>query len=159
MNCKYFKTRKKDNKKERRIYNYCTINRKEITYDNCKKCNKCERKIKTPMKKRSRKLKLKEKNRYSIIYQDLTKCAECGSKIGIEKNEVFEGAYRQTSIKFGMVVPLCQKCHKRFHSDRLFNLKYKSMLQKQFMKNHSLEEFIEIFKQDYIYLLNKRKRG
>lgn len=107
------------------------------------------------MKKRSRKLNLKEKNRYSIIYQDLTKCAECGSKIGIEKNEVFEGAYRQTSIKFGMVVPLYQKCHKRFHSDRLFNLKYKSMLQKQFMKKHSLEEFISVFKQDYIYLYEK----
>lgn len=132
MYCKYFKIRKKDNKREKRIYSYCTLNREEITYNNCKKCNKCEYRIKTTIKNRSSKLNKREKNRFSIIYQDLTKCAKCSSKIGIEKNEVFEGAYRQTSITYGMIIPFCRDCHKRFHNDRLFNLKYKAMFQKNF---------------------------
>lgn len=155
MNCKYFKTRTKTRKGIKKIYNYCTLNREEITYDNCKKCNKYECKIKTPLKNRSSKLNKREKNRFSIIYQDLTKCANCGSKIEIEKNEVFEGAYRQTSITYGMIVPFCRRCHKRFHNERLFNLKYKAMFQIKFLETHLLEEFIEIFKQDYIYLYSK----
>lgn len=107
------------------------------------------------MKSKSKKLSKLERNRYSIIYKDLTKCCNCRSTYNIQKNEVFEGAYRKTSMKLGMVVPFCDKCHKRFHRDREFNLKYKAMFQKEYMKDHSLDEFISIFKQDYVYLYNK----
>lgn len=102
------------------------------------------------MKRKSSKLAKAEKNRYSIIYQDLTKCCVCGS-IATEINEVYEGAYRQSSIKYGMCMPMCHSCHMRFHSDRGLALYYKRMFQNKFVETHSLEEFIEIFKQDYHY--------
>lgn len=157
MKCKHFKTRKKDNKKERRIYNYCTLLKKEITYTNCTNCKFKEYKQCTILKKRTYKQAKKEKERFSIIYQELNKCCICGSETGVELNEIYEGAYRQTSIKYGMVAPMCNKitCHKRFHNDHLFNLKYKAMFQYKFQETHSKKEFIEIFKQDYIYLYKK----
>ncbi len=170
MKCKYFKTRKKDNKKERRIYNYCTLLKEEITYSQCRECvnkeyhlsngGKMDKtyklKQKTPLKKRTSKQVKKEKNRFSIIYQDLKNCCYCGSKDCVELNEVFEGAYRQTSIRLGMVAPFCHKHHQKFHNDRLFNLKYKTMFQKEYEKTHAHDEFMDIFKQDYIYLYEKR---
>ena len=146
-------------------YGYCVKFKKESIF--CK-CKNIEYKQYKKIQKRTSKLLNLENNRYSIIYNDLTACAECGLKNGaydyinneyiiISKNEVFEGAYRQLSIKYGMVCPFCQKCHDRFHNDVLFNLEYKTMFQREFINSHSKEEFISIFKQDYIYKLEKIK--
>jgi hypothetical protein len=147
-------------------YGYCVKFKKEVSIF-CK-CKNIEYKQYKKIQKRTSKLLNLENNRYSIIYNDLTACAECGLKNGaydyinneyiiISKNEVFEGAYRQLSIKYGMVCPFCQKCHDRFHNDVLFNLEYKTMFQREFINSHSKEEFISIFKQDYIYKLEKIK--
>lgn len=157
MKCKHFKIRKKNNKKERKIYNYCSLLRKEISYFQCQECVGKEYKQYNTLKKRTYKQSKKEKERFSIIYQDLNKCCICGSNVAVELNEIYEGAYRQTSIKYGMVAPMCNKitCHKRFHNDKAFNLKYKVIFQKEFEKTHSHNEFIDIFKQDYIYLYEK----
>lgn len=150
MKCKYLRIRSKKYKK----YGYCTKYKKEVPIY-CKNCNSIEYKQQKPMKSRTNKLAKAEKERFSIIYHDLTKCCNCGSKIGIEKNEVFEGAYRQLSIKLGMITPFCKQCHKLFHNDIIFNLTYKVMFQKEFLKTHTLDEFITLFKQDYIYKLEK----
>lgn len=153
MKCKHLRIRSKNYNK----YGYCTKYKKEVPIF-CKKCNNIEYKQQKPMKSRTSKLAKAEKERFSIIYQDLTKCCNCDSKIGIEKNEVFEGAYRQLSIKLGMITPFCKQCHNLFHNDLIFNLTYKVMFQKEYMKTHSLEEFISLFKQDYIYKLEKLKK-
>lgn len=152
MNCKNYKTRTKKGIK----YNYCTLLKKEITFEECKHCTNKEYKQYKKLKSRTYKQSKKEKNRISIIYQDLTKCCYCGSKREIEINEIFEGAYRTSSIKYGMVCPFCKDCHKRFHNDYKFNLFYKVMFEKEYLKTHTLDEFIEIFKQDYIYLSKKK---
>lgn len=160
--CKFLRIRSKKNK----YYGYCIKYKKEVNLY-CK-CSDIEYKEYKALNKRTNKLNKKEKERFSIIYQDLNKCAECGLKHGsfdtinntyikVSKNEVFEGAYRQISIKLGMVCPFCDKCHDRFHNDILFNLKYKVMFQKEYLKNHSIDEFISVFKQDYIYKLDKIK--
>lgn len=152
-------------KTEKQIYNI----KKEITYSRCRECvnkeyhfsniSKMDKtytlKQRTPLKKRTSRQTKKEKDRFSIIYQDLSKCCICGSEQCVEINEVFEGAYRQTSIRLGMVVPFCHKHHQRFHRDRLFNLKYKAMFQKEYENTHFHEEFIGIFKQNYVYLYKK----
>lgn len=109
------------------------------------------------IKKKSYKLAKKEKERFSIIYPDLTKCCHCGSERSVAKNEVFEGAYRQRSMKTGMIAPFCTKCHDRFHNDIMFNLHYKVLFEKEFLKTHTLEEFIKIFGQDYIFKLEQKK--
>jgi hypothetical protein len=143
MNCKYLKLRSKKYNK----YWYCSKYKKEVSAY-CKECKEIEYKEYKPIKLRSNKLNKREKQRFSIIYQDMTKCAVCGSK-PVEINEVFEGAYRQASIKYGMCMPMCHNCHQRFHNDREFALYYKIMFQNKFVENNSLEEFLEIFKIDY----------
>ncbi len=157
MTCKYYKIKKRNNKKEKRIFYYCSKQRKEINYIDCKDCLYKEYKEQRPIKKRTYKQQKKEKERYSIIYHNFTKCCVCGPKSRIEINEVYEGSYRGSSIKYGMVIPLCNLCHKRFHKDRLFALYYKSLFQKEFEKTHSRTEFLSIFKKDYIYLYEKEK--
>ncbi len=153
MKCKYLRIRSKNYNK----YGYCTKHKKEVPIC-CKGCNNIEYKQQKPIKSRTSKLAKAEKERFSIIYQVLTKCCNCGSKTGIEKNEVFEGAYRQLSIKLGMITPFCKQCHNLFHNDLIFNLTYKAIFQQEYLKTHTLEEFISIFKQDYIYKLEKIKK-
>lgn len=109
------------------------------------------------IKKKSYELAKKEKERFSIIYPDLTKFCHCGSKLSVAKNEVFEGAYRQRSMKMGMVAPFCRQCHDRFHNDIMFNLYYKVLFEKEFLKTHTRDEFIETFGQDYIFKLEQKK--
>lgn len=154
MNCKNYRTRTKKGIK----YGYCVKYRKEVSLF-CKECKEdIEYKERKPIKLRTNKHAKAEKERFSIIYRDLTKCCNCGSKTGIQKNEVFEGSYRQVSIKLGMVCPFCWKCHNLFHNDIMFNLFYKVMFEKEYLKTHTKEEFIKIFGQDYIFKLEQKKR-
>lgn len=102
------------------------------------------------MKIRTYKQTKREKERYSIIYKDLTKCALCPSKIGIEKNEVYEGAKRGASIKHGFVIPLCEIHHKKFHNNRKFALSIKRQFQEEFEKTHTREEFLSIIHRNYL---------
>lgn len=154
MTCKYYKIRKKNNKKEKRIYYYCSKQRKEINYIICKDCSYREDKEIKTIKQRTYKLTKAEKNRFSILYNQLDKCCICGNP-SVELNEVYEGAYRQLSIEYGMVIPLCNLHHKQFHNNRLFALYFKSLFQTEFEKTYSHEEFLKIFKQNYIYLYER----
>lgn len=162
--CKHLKRRK--NKP------YCNLLKIEISFSQCWECNDKEikYKIKKPMKLRSNKLARKEKRRFSIIYTDLSKCCVCGLKTGIfdsrlgsytqiEKNEVFSGAYRSVSIEDGMVMPLCIFCHKQFHKDSTMNLKFKIKFQKEYLKTHTLENFISRYGQNYMFKLSQKKDG
>lgn len=127
------------------------------------------RRKKTPSKKSNKLAKL-ERKRFSIIYHDLSKCCECGLKTGdydtrlnmytqVEKNEVFSGSYRRISMEDGMVAPFCIFCHKLFHKNSVMNLYYKVKFQKEYMKNHTLDEFIARYGQNYIYKLEQKKRS
>ncbi len=102
------------------------------------------------MKIRTYKQTKKERERYSIIYQDLTKCAKCPSTELADKNEVFEGAKRNASIKHGFIIPLCTKCHKKFHNNRDFALIIKRQFQEEFEKTHTREEFLSIIHRNYL---------
>ena len=149
--CKYLK-QKFNNKLECKIQNkiikiYDCSNCKYKEYDNKKQCSL---KKKTSLKNRTYKQIKKEKARFSIIYTDLTKCAKCSSKIKIEQNEVFEGAKRSISIKYGFVIPLCKTCHTRFHNDREFALSIKKHFQKEYEKEHTRDEFINIIHRNYL---------
>ncbi len=176
MKCKHFKTRTKIINKKKTVYNYCTLFRKTVPFSCYQECDKKEykqykrlqSKKEYKIKSKSSKLAKLERNRFSIIYPDLTKCCKCGLKTGdfdkrinqytyIAKNEVFEGSYRQISIRLGMIAPFCIFCHKKFHKDIMFNLSYKVMFEKEYLKTHTKEEFIKIFGQDYIFKLEQKK--
>ena len=164
--CKYLKQRQKNYK----WYGYCTKKRKIVPLF-CKECDVVEYKEQKILKSRTNRQAKREKERFSIIYRDLTKCCNCGLKTGdfdkrinqytrIEKNEVFEGSYRQISIRLGMIAPLCIFCHKQFHKDILgMNLSYKIKFEKEYLKTHTREEFIKTFGQDYIFKLEQKKRS
>lgn len=164
MYCKNLRKRTKKGQ----LYIYCTTKKKIINFEDCRCCQYKEYKEYKSMKLRTNKQAKKEKERFSIIYTDLTKCCECGLKTGdfdkrinqytrIEKNEVFEGSYRQVSIRLGMIAPLCIFCHKQFHKDILgMNLSYKVKFEKEYLKTHTREEFIKTFGQDYIFKLEQK---
>lgn len=143
--CKNLRIRSKKGK----MYGYCVLFKKEVSIF-CK-CDNIEYKEQKELKKATYSHSKKEKERFSIIYRDLSKCAECGFKTGhIDKNEVFEGSKRDLSMKYGFIVPLCHTCHRKFHNDREFALKYKRMFQRAYEQEHSHDEFMELIHRNYL---------
>ena len=88
-----------------------------------------------------------EKMRYSILTKDLTKCYICG-KQKQEIHEIYEGAKRIASMKWGCCLPVCRDCHRKLHNNREFALKYKKLCQIQFEKLYDVD-FISIFYKNY----------
>ncbi len=147
-------------KRKGKVYYYCTLKKKEIPFSCYQECDKKEYKEYKPIKKRTYKLTKSEKERFSIIYHDLSKCCveDCLTPYSkVEKNEVFEGSYRNRSIMYGAVCPMCKQHHDLFHKDNLFNLRYKVLFQQELIKDHSLEWFIKTFGQDYTIKYKKMK--
>ena len=96
--------------------------------------------------------------RYSIITNDLEHCIECG-RDGINKHEIFYGtANRKLSIKYGLVIPLCQEQHhdqynsRGIHFDKGLCDKWHIIGQKKAMEFYkwTIEDFIKIFGKSYI---------
>lgn len=98
------------------------------------------------MRKKSNKLRKKEKNRFSIFTNDFRRCFYCGRYGGIDKHEVYGGANRQASMKYGLVVPLCRNCHET----NVVIEDLKVYCQKQFERSHSREDFMKIIGKNYI---------
>lgn len=146
MNCLYLKS-----KLDRTLY--CKKLKKIINIKDCNNCDLKEfkqNKTSNTLKNISFRLAKQQKQRFSIINHSFSNCAECGSKWRISKNEVFEGAKRGVSMKYGFVVPLCETCHTRFHNDREFALKYKRLFQSKFEETHSRDEFLNLVHKSYL---------
>ena len=93
--------------------------------------------------------------RYSILTDDLTTCIECGQKGIINKHEIFGGRNRQNSIKYGLVIPLCQaNCHNQYdmkgiHFDIELMNKWHKIGQEAFEKKYKDLDFMSIFRRNY----------
>lgn len=119
--------------------------------------NKVEKKKEvTEIKKKSKKLAKLEKNRFSIITKDLEHCYLCGNKKQ-ELHELVEGKNRQASMKYGLVIPICRKCHILVTNDRTLQEKLHKVAQKEFKKHYKTENFVQIFNENY--LLGGKKNG
>lgn len=132
---------------------YCKKKFRIIKSSECSNCKfKTFKQIKTfdALKKISFRQNKQQKERFSIIYRNLTICAECGSKNNVQKNEVFEGAKRNVSMQNGFVVPLCDTCHKLFHKNRTFALKYKKMFQAKYEETHAHNDFMKLIHHNYL---------
>lgn len=132
---------------------YCKELKKVISINQCTHCQLKkfkQNKTSNSLKKISFKRNKAQKERFSIINHPLDKCAVCGSKNGVQLNEVYEGAKRGVSMKYGFVVPLCDKHHKRFHKDRTFAIPYKQIYQREFEKTHTREEFLNLIHHNYL---------
>lgn len=108
------------------------------------------------IKKKSSRLAKLEKNRFSIITKDLEHCYLCGNKKQ-ELHELVEGKNRQASMKYGLVIPICRKCHILVTNNRTLQEKLHKVAQKEFKKHYKSENFVQIFNENY--LLGGRKNG
>lgn len=138
-------------KHQNKYYGFCVKYKKEVPLF-CK-CKNIEYKKQKTIKLRTYSQSKKEKERFSIIYTDLTKCCLCGSIKGINKHEVYFGRKnRQTSIKYGCIIPLCDIHHKQIHNDIELDLYYKRLMQKACMNYYNIDVngFIKIFGRSYL---------
>lgn len=107
------------------------------------------------IKKKSSKLAKLERNRFSIITKDLEHCYLCTKK-GIKNipkddlHELVEGKNRQVSMKYGLVIPICRKCHNLVTNDRTLQEKLHKVAQKEFKKHYKSENFVQIFGKNYL---------
>lgn len=145
MKCKHHKVRSKKGIK----YGYCTLKKKEVPIFGCK-CNNTIYKEYKPIKKATYKHSKSDKERFSIIYPPLDKCVLCGIKTSLNKHEIIYGKNRSNSIKYGFVISLCESHHREIHNNQELNLFYRKLCQKEFEKTHTREEFIDIFKENYL---------
>ena len=111
-------------------------------------------KPKKTMRKKSKKAAKAEKNRFSIFTKKLENCYICSCNGKITKkedlHEIFEGRNRMTSIKYGLVIPVCRSCHNKLTDDQKLIDEWHKKGQKQFKKFYKSENFIQIFGKNYL---------
>ena len=98
-------------------------------------------------------LEIMNNYRASIISTYNNTCFLCGSHKHIEIHHIFSGCNRKKSTEYGLVVPLCEKCHKG--TDGVHN-NYEKMLylrkigQQMFTKYYPDLDFVSIFRKNYL---------
>lgn len=96
------------------------------------------------MKYKSNHLSSLEKERKSIITSNLDNCIMCGFYRS-DLNEIFMGRNRQNSMKYGMIIPLCRRCHNAYHEDRSLQEYWMKIGYRIFTEKYSKEEFQKVF--------------
>lgn len=119
------------------------------SFNPCPKNITKKEKTPTRIKQKSNKLAKKEKNRFSIITTDLEKCYLCKAKKE-DLHEIYEGKNRQLSMKYGLVIPLCRKCHISITNNKTLQEKLHKVGQKVFKKYYKTENFVKIFGKNYL---------
>ena len=102
------------------------------------------------MKGKSKKLAKLERQRYSILTDNLEHYYLCEAEYKYIKkddlHEIFGGRNRRKSMEWGLVVPICRKCHCKLTN----NIKEYKKLQKEgkkaFIKKYGKQKFMEEFK-------------
>nr|DAF49390.1 MAG TPA: Putative HNHc nuclease [Myoviridae sp. ct8mY9] len=106
---------------------------------------KTEKKKVKKIKQKSSKLAKLERNRYSIITYNLDICYVCKKHKKDHLDEVFGGRNRQTSMKYGLVIPICFKCHRKLTDNPLLKKDIQEEAKQIFIKKYSEEKFIKEF--------------
>lgn len=111
--------------------------------------------IPKPAKKRKKSATVSDARRYSILTDDLESCYTCGSMQNVELHEIFFGSTRNSSKRYGLVVPLCPECHKGtygVHGSRghFMDVSLKEEGQRAFEKHYPATDFMKIFGRNYL---------
>lgn len=152
MNCKYMKPKINKGTWCTRDDIRCTnCNNKEYDIPKCTKILKNCAKTNNKIKKKSKELAKLERNRFSILTSDLKHCIICGSKKD-NLHEIFFGANRVNSMKYGCVIPLCLAHHQEMHRNKEWQDYWHRKCQKKFMEYYhkSINEFIDVFGKNYL---------
>lgn len=90
----------------------------------------------------------------SIMQQGEPRCYLCGKTVGLERHHVMTAASRPLAEKYGLWVYLCgETCHRGkngVHQNRPLADSLKRMAQIAFEARHSHEEWMEIFRKNYL---------
>lgn len=106
---------------------------------------KTEKKKVKKIKQKSSKLAKLERNRYSIITYNLDICYVCQKYKKDHFDEVFGGRNRQTSMKYGLVIPICFRCHRELTDNPLKKKAIQEEAKQKFIKKYSEDKFIKEF--------------
>lgn len=131
-------------------YLYCKNKSKQVTYIECKNCQKREIKRNKPIKKKTNKLAAKERKRYSIIQKDTDKCFICNRQVYLDKHEAFGGSNRLKSMEWGLIYYLCRQCHSLVDTDKVLRQKLHNLARETFIENYTKDKFLEEFKKMYM---------
>jgi hypothetical protein len=87
--------------------------------------------------------------------QELYMCEVCGMSPAVTTHEVYYGtANRKVSIKNGFQVKICARCHDAAHYKIDIgidvNRKLRERFQREYEKNHTRQEFIELIGHNYL---------
>ena len=108
-----------------------------------------KKKTETKIKQKSNKLAKKERNRFSILTKDLEHCYIWNAKKE-DLHELIGGRNRQTSMRYGLVIPLCRKCHEMIEKDETLKREWRKVAQKEFKNYYKSENFVQIFGKNYL---------
>lgn len=88
------------------------------------------------------------------ILQDKKECWFCKTIQNLHRHHCFGGANRKQSEKYGLTIYLCGYHHnlsnESVHFDKELDLLVKQMAQKKFEEIYSHEQFMKIFKRNYL---------
>ena len=143
----------------------CKTTNKEIKLCDCKNCPYKEYKdnnyVKTlqkkykklqksaGLKKKSNKLAKLERNRFSLFTNDMSKCYFCPNKKD-HTHKIFCGRNRQNSMRYGLCLPICESCHRKYQNDSVFNEEWHIKGQAKFNEIYPSLDFEDIFKVNYL---------
>jgi hypothetical protein len=87
----------------------------------------------------------------SIITNNFDVCYVCG-KPRQQFHHIMNGAYRKKSEKYGLIIPICEKCHREVHDspNQELNRKLKADAQATFMMEHTYAEWLREFGRNYL---------
>ena len=160
MYCKHLKQKMNRTlfcKKKNKVIQLCecqTCNEKEFNKQNDKLYLKNKNTLKSAkntisqrMKNKSKKQAKKERDRFSVFTTDLTKCIIDGCELPKDDlHEIFEGANRTNSMKYGFVIPICRKHHNEIQDGGILKTKWRLKCKKYFIQHYGTEEdFKKIF--------------
>ena len=88
------------------------------------------------------------------ILQKKKECYVCGRQVDLERHHIISGvANRRLSDKLGIWIYLCHSCHTGdggAQYEKELNLRLKKEAQEAFEIEHSHEEWMEIFRKNYL---------
>ena len=100
-----------------------------------------------------------KKNKYrESIVSKYNRCFLCGSSRHIEIHHIYSGSRRKKSTEYGLVVPLCDKCHRGqfgVHNNKDKMLYLRKIGQIMFQKYYPDLDFVEIFHKNYLEVDDK----
>ena len=104
----------------------------------------------TKMHSQSAKLKKLERNRFSLFTNDHDHCMICHSTYQLTWHEIFGGRNRTNSMRYGLCLKICLKCHETLQNDANFNEIWHKKGQVMFNNTYPDLDFKNIFHINYL---------